>query len=162
MHRFAEELLDLMRLQGAKPHGVPMRRLMACPAHSPLDLEIEAQIRMRNGKTARQSAQSVVHGPRNQAGIPLRLFQSAKRVVSGKQLIATIAAQGHGDLPPREAAQQPSRQQGIVTLGLVKLAEDFRQHVTCLVKVESFALVICSEKLSRSSGLSGFVESSAR
>ena len=57
---------------------------MAGSAHAALNLEVKAQIGMRDGQTARQRAQRAMHGPRDHARVPCGHVQAAKCVVARK------------------------------------------------------------------------------
>ena len=66
---------------------------------------------------------------RNDLAVKRRRLQRAERFVTGKKFVTPVAPQRDGDFAPRELAEQVSRQQRAVAVGLVEARENLGQQI---------------------------------
>ena len=81
---------------------------MVQTAQCAFDFEIEAEIGVRDWEAGRQEAERGMQGTGNETGIKTSQTQRAEGVVTCKQFIAAVPAEGNGDMTARKAAEQPS------------------------------------------------------
>src|SRR6476659_4438751 len=154
----AKKSSDVVGFQRPQPYGIPVARWVTRATHAALNLEIHTQIRMGYGKTPRQGTQGAVQRTRDHARIPRGHPQTAKGIVSSKQLIAAISSERHGHMLSRESAEEPRRKQGIVTLWLIQLTKYSRQHIACFLKIQDLTPMIGPKKLRRPLRIGGLIE----
>ena len=94
----------------------------------------------------------------NQASIPLRKLQRLKGIITGKQLVAAIAAESDRHARSGEPAEHVSRKNGTVAHRLIELRQYVRNQIARLVKAENVVMMIAAEMLRDALCISRFVE----
>ena len=157
-HLGRQELGPLLPGERPEPAGMTLAYRVAGPVDKALQLEVEADVVHRDRQPSNQGRHQAVaqHG-----GHPLVVggqAMSQERRIPGKQLIATVAAQGDRDRLPGEARQQVGGHDRGIGKRLIHHLRDRRNEIGEHARLEDHFVMIGSQMRGHLAGISRLVE----